>query len=57
MIAIRTDYGIKMLKFSHNIKLRQKMQIFLQHLGEAGYVFFIAEFNESGKYYSDILAV
>lgn len=23
-IAIRTDYGIKMLKFSHNIKLRQK---------------------------------
>lgn len=28
MIAIRTDYGIKMLKFSHNIKLRKNADFF-----------------------------
>lgn len=54
MIAIRTDYGIKMLKFSHNIKLRKNADFFLQHLGEAKN-FFTAFL--SGKYFSDILTI
>ncbi len=60
MIAIRTDYGIKMLKFSHNIILRKNAEFFVfiflfaTILGR-GYidVCFYDEFNESGKYLSD----